>query len=145
MSSLCQMLGGPSSLFKLCQRLPSLSALRTKWRWKCSGNLITNGCLWTHPSRRCISTAPSLHVADLTEREKRVLDRLYDGLVKGHRAALAESITLVETQHPRKKELAQVLLQRVLAYRQEQERANGNQPVAFRIGQCHSNGSIHFV
>ncbi|XP_076150333.1 methylmalonic aciduria type A protein, mitochondrial [Alosa pseudoharengus] len=126
----------PSGFLKLCQRLPSLSALRngSMWRWNCSGNLITNVCLWTHPSKRCVSTAPSLHVADLTEREKRVLDKLYDGLVKGHRAALAESITLVETQHPRKKELAQVLLQRVLAYRQEQERANGNQPVAFRIG-----------
>ncbi|KAG5286291.1 hypothetical protein AALO_G00013210 [Alosa alosa] len=130
------MMMSPSGFLKLCQRPPSLSALRngSMWRWNCSGNLITNVCLWTHPSKRCVSTAPSLHVADLTEREKRVLDKLYDGLVKGHRAALAESITLVETQHPRKKELAQVLLQRVLAYRQEQERANGNQPVAFRIG-----------
>lgn len=139
-SSRWQMMGGPSGLFKLCQRLPSLSAVRngSMWRWKyggTGGTHISNGCLWTHPSTRCVSTAPSLHVADLTEREKRVLDKLYDGLVKGHRAALAESITLVETQHPRKRELAQVLLQRVLAYRQEQERANGNQPVAFRIGQ----------
>ncbi|XP_062372308.1 methylmalonic aciduria type A protein, mitochondrial [Sardina pilchardus] len=129
-------MGSPSGFLKLCQRLPSVSTLRngSMWRWNCRGNLITNVSLWTLPSKRCVSTAPSLHVADLTEMEKRVLDKLYDGLVKGHRAALAESITLVETQHPRKKELAQVLLQRVLAYRQEQERANGNQPVAFRIG-----------
>ncbi|RVE76092.1 hypothetical protein OJAV_G00005330 [Oryzias javanicus] len=50
------------------------------------------------------------------------------------RASLAESITLVETQHSRKKELAQVLLQRVLAYRREQESRNGGRPVAFRVG-----------
>ncbi|KAG7221941.1 hypothetical protein INR49_016967 [Caranx melampygus] len=59
---------------------------------------------------------------------------MYDGLIGGQRASLAESITLVETQHPRKKELAQVLLQRVLAYRAEQERSNGGKPVAFRVG-----------
>lgn len=47
---------------------------------------------------------------------------------------MAECITLVETQHPRKKELAQVLLQRVLAYRREQESRNGGKPVAFRVG-----------
>lgn len=75
------------------------------------------------------------HIADLTDRENRLLTKLYNGLIGGQRAALAESITLVETQHPRKKELAQVLLQRVLAYRQEQERHNGGKPVAFRVGQ----------
>ncbi|KAL2098366.1 hypothetical protein ACEWY4_007573 [Coilia grayii] len=132
----CQMIGVSSGFFRLCQRLPSLSTLsnESRLRWRYSGNLTTNGYFRAYSSSRCVSTAPCLHVVDLTEREKRALDRLYDGLVKGHRAALAESITLVETQHPRKKELAQVLLQRVLAYRQKQERANGNQPVAFRIG-----------
>ncbi|XP_016402047.1 methylmalonic aciduria type A protein, mitochondrial isoform X2 [Sinocyclocheilus rhinocerous] len=59
---------------------------------------------------------------------------LYDGLIGGQRAALAESITLVETQHPRKKELAQALLQRMLAFRQELEKRNGGNPVAFRVG-----------
>lgn len=133
----CQMMGVPSGFLELCQRLPLLSALRngSRWGWKNSGNLTTNVFLRTYTSKRSVSTAPGLHVADLTEREKGVVDKLYNGLVTSHRAALAESITLVETQHPRKKELAQVLLQRVLAYRQEQEIANGNQPVAFRIGQ----------
>ncbi|RXN24440.1 methylmalonic aciduria type A mitochondrial [Labeo rohita] len=79
-------------------------------------------------------TAFSHHISDLTDREKRLLAKLYDGLIGGQRAALAESITLVETQHPRKKELAQVLLQRVLAFRQEQEKRNGGNPVAFRVG-----------
>ncbi|XP_071359196.1 methylmalonic aciduria type A protein, mitochondrial isoform X3 [Trachinotus anak] len=84
--------------------------------------------------RRGVSTALSQHIQDLSGPEQRLLAKLYDGLIGGQRASLAESITLVETQHPRKKELAQVLLQRVLAYRTEQESRNGGRPVAFRVG-----------
>lgn len=84
--------------------------------------------------RRSESTVANQHVQDLSGPEQRLLNKLYDGLIGGHRASLAECITLVETQHPRKKELAQVLLQRVLAYRREQESHNGGKPVAFRIG-----------
>lgn len=73
-------------------------------------------------------------IQDLSGPEQRLLNKLYEGLIGGQRASLAESITLVETQHPRKKELAQVLLQRVLAYRREQESRNGGKPVAFRVG-----------
>ncbi|XP_040891150.1 methylmalonic aciduria type A protein, mitochondrial isoform X1 [Toxotes jaculatrix] len=83
---------------------------------------------------RGVSTALSEHIQDLSGLEQRLLTKLYEGLIGGQRASLAESITLVETQHPRKKELAQVLLQRVLAYRTEQERRNGGKPVAFRVG-----------
>ncbi|XP_061737181.1 methylmalonic aciduria type A protein, mitochondrial isoform X3 [Nerophis ophidion] len=83
---------------------------------------------------RKVSTALSQHIQDLSGPEERLLNKLYEGLIGGQRASLAESITLVETQHPRKKELAQVLLQRVLAYRKEQERRNGGKPVAFRVG-----------
>ncbi|XP_063738795.1 methylmalonic aciduria type A protein, mitochondrial isoform X3 [Eleginops maclovinus] len=80
------------------------------------------------------STALRQHLQDLSGPEQRLLDKLYEGLIGGQRASLAESITLVETQHPRKKELAQVLLQRVLAYRREQESRDGGKPVAFRVG-----------
>ncbi|KAK7930567.1 hypothetical protein WMY93_006962 [Mugilogobius chulae] len=84
---------------------------------------------------RAFSTAlSSEHIQDLSGPEQRLLSRLYEGLIGGQRASLAESITLVETQHPRKKELAQVLLQRVLAYKREQERGNGGKPLAFRVG-----------
>ncbi|XP_075947518.1 methylmalonic aciduria type A protein, mitochondrial isoform X2 [Anarhichas minor] len=84
--------------------------------------------------KRGVSTALGSHIQDLSGPEQRLLDKLYEGLIGGQRASLAESITLVETQHPRKKELAQVLLQRVLAYRKEQESRNGGKPVAFRVG-----------
>ncbi|XP_055014476.1 methylmalonic aciduria type A protein, mitochondrial [Boleophthalmus pectinirostris] len=87
------------------------------------------------PSARCFTTAVNTeHIQDLSGPEQRLLNKLYEGLIGGQRASLAESITLVETQHPRKKELAQVLLQRVLAYRREQEKQNRGRPLAFRVG-----------
>lgn len=56
------------------------------------------------------------------------------GLVQGQRACLAEAITLVESTHTRKKELAQVLLQRVLAHQRERELQNQGKPFTFRVG-----------
>ncbi|KAM9792992.1 methylmalonic aciduria type A protein, mitochondrial [Neosynchiropus ocellatus] len=91
-------------------------------------------CLNSRIQWRTASTALSHHIQDLSAPEQRLLNKLYEGLIGGQRASLAESITLVETQHPRKKELAQVLLQRVLAHRREQESRNGGRPVAFRVG-----------
>ncbi|KPP70840.1 methylmalonic aciduria type A protein, mitochondrial-like, partial [Scleropages formosus] len=88
------------------------------------------------PRGNCCPEAAFHHrrAEELTEHERRVLARLYRGLVGGRRACLAESITLVETQHPRKKELAQVLLQQVLSYGKQREELNGGKPLAFRIG-----------
>ncbi|KAM3624370.1 uncharacterized protein V6R79_022567 [Siganus canaliculatus] len=83
---------------------------------------------------RSVSTALRHNIGELSGPEQRLLNKLYEGLIGEQRASLAESITLVETQHPRKKELAQVLLQRVLGYRREQESRNGGKPVAFRVG-----------
>lgn len=72
---------------------------------------------------------------ELSDKEQRLLDRLYSGVIQGHRACLAEAITLMESTHSRKKEIAQVLLQKVLSYHQEQEQLNKGQPLAFRVGQ----------
>lgn len=83
---------------------------------------------------RAASKAVGQQIQDLSGPEQRLLSKLHKGLIGGQRASLAESITLVETQHPRKKELAQVMLQRVLAYRREQESRNGGKPVSFRVG-----------
>ncbi|XP_061131019.1 methylmalonic aciduria type A protein, mitochondrial isoform X2 [Syngnathus typhle] len=106
-------------------------------------HITTTHCCLCHPKTvskslcrpwRAVSTALNQHINDLSGAEQRLLNKLYTGLIGGQRASLAESITLVETQHPRKKELAQVLLQRVLAYKGEQESCNGGKPVAFRVG-----------
>ncbi|XP_022540269.1 methylmalonic aciduria type A protein, mitochondrial [Astyanax mexicanus] len=136
---------GPAGLLPVLHRLKTLSfkctSLSAAAAAKCSSFQMSRADLWVGPTctllhRRNITveTALSHHGSELTDREKRLLDRLYNGLVGGQRASLAESITLVETQHPRKKELAQVLLQRVLAFRQQLERQNGGKPVAFRVG-----------
>ncbi|XP_065544192.1 methylmalonic aciduria type A protein, mitochondrial [Lathamus discolor] len=78
--------------------------------------------------------APDEQVEELSDREQRLVDRLYSGLIQGHRACLAESITLVESTQSRKKKIAQVLLQKILSYHREQEKLNQGKPLAFRVG-----------
>lgn len=131
---------GPTRVFPVLHRVVALSSIRSTTALRHSlckpAGKLCYASLCTLQQTRSASTETALshHISDLTDREKRLLTKLYDGLIGGQRAALAESITLVETQHPRKKELAQVLLQRVLAFRQEQEKRNGGNPVAFRVG-----------
>ncbi|XP_024424974.2 methylmalonic aciduria type A protein, mitochondrial [Desmodus rotundus] len=86
--------------------------------------------------KRPLCTHPTLkeHTDGLSDNEQRFVDKLYTGLIHGQRACLAEAITLIESTHKRKKELAQVLLQKVLAYHREQERLNKGKPRAFRVG-----------
>ncbi|CAL8272459.1 unnamed protein product [Gadus morhua 'NCC'] len=108
--------------------LSTLSHVRYEWRF------VTPSQTGQHVRCGSIDSAFRQHIQDLSPAENRLLDKMYLGLIGGQRASLAESITLVETQHPRKKELAQVLLQRVLAYREEQEKSNGGKPEAFRVG-----------
>ena len=87
------------------------------------------------PRKLCLQTALEGHTEGLSDKEQRLLDKLYAGLIQGQRACLAEAITLVESTHSRKKELAQVLLQKVLAHHREQEKLNKGKPLAFRVGQ----------
>lgn len=132
------------SLLRHFSSLPSSLTVPSSTRSCCLHRGVLTGSYPCHQSpnpghscqhRRGVSTALGQHIQDLSGPEQRLLDKLYKGLIGGQRASLAESITLVETQHPRKKELAQVLLQRVLAYRREQESQNGGKPVAFRVGE----------
>ncbi|XP_042572437.1 methylmalonic aciduria type A protein, mitochondrial [Cyprinus carpio] len=131
---------GPTRVFPVLHRVVALSSIRSTTALRHSlckpAGKLCYASLCTLQQTRSASTETALshHISDLTDREKRLLTKLYDGLIGGQRAALSESITLEETQHPRKKELAQVLLQRVLAFRQEQEKRNGGNPVAFRVG-----------
>lgn len=82
----------------------------------------------------CQQAAPEQQAEGLSEQEQRLVDRLYHGLIQGHRACLAESITLIESTQSRKKKVAQVLLQKVLSYHREQEQLNQGKPLAFRVG-----------
>lgn len=83
----------------------------------------------------CVQTSLKEHTEGLSDKEQRFVDKLYTGLIQGQRACLAEAITLIESTHHRKKELAQVLLQKVLGYHREQEQLNEGKPRAFRVGQ----------
>ncbi|XP_052510857.1 methylmalonic aciduria type A protein, mitochondrial isoform X2 [Budorcas taxicolor] len=94
---------------------------------------------WMLPSngltrKLCLPTTLEEHTEGLSDKEQRLVDKLYAGLIQGQRACLAEAITLVESTHSRKKELAQVLLQKVLAHNREQEKLNKGKPLAFRVG-----------
>ncbi|OCT99741.1 hypothetical protein XELAEV_18005522mg [Xenopus laevis] len=85
-------------------------------------------------TRLCISAVTHQDADILTEKEKRLLNNLYTGLIRGQRACLAEAITLVESTHSRKREMAQVLLHMVLSHHREQEKLNSGKPLAFRVG-----------
>ncbi|XP_075055245.1 methylmalonic aciduria type A protein, mitochondrial [Mixophyes fleayi] len=87
-------------------------------------------------SRRnlCISATVQQEAELLTEKEQRLLNNIYGGLISGHRACLAEAITLIESTHMRKRQIAQVLLQKVLSHQREQEHLNNGKPLAFRVG-----------
>ncbi|KAM5191735.1 methylmalonic aciduria type A protein, mitochondrial [Mantella aurantiaca] len=82
----------------------------------------------------CISALTQQEAEPLARKEERLLNSIYEGLVKGHRACLAEAITLIESTHMRKRQIAQVLLQKVLTHHREQERLNNGKPLAFRVG-----------
>ncbi|XP_078262309.1 methylmalonic aciduria type A protein, mitochondrial [Rhinoraja longicauda] len=70
----------------------------------------------------------------LSDWEKRLLERLCDGLLGGDRSCLAEGITLAESTNGQKKHLARLLLQKVLDCQRERERLNDQRPLAFRMG-----------
>ncbi|KFV92184.1 hypothetical protein N327_03134, partial [Fulmarus glacialis] len=95
-------------------------------KWICSLNGLRR--------ELCQQAAPDQQVEGLSDREQRLIDRLYNGLIQGHRACLAEAITLVESTQSTKKKIAQVLLQKVLSYHREQEKLNQGKPLAFRVG-----------
>ncbi|XP_027207234.1 methylmalonic aciduria type A homolog, mitochondrial isoform X1 [Penaeus vannamei] len=60
--------------------------------------------------------------------------RLLKGLHAGQRASLAESITLVETSHPKKKLQARQLLSAVLQEATETQYRKGTKALSFRLG-----------
>ncbi|XP_009467042.1 PREDICTED: methylmalonic aciduria type A protein, mitochondrial [Nipponia nippon] len=99
---------------------------RYRTTWMCSSNSLRR--------ELCQQVAPDQQIEGLSDREQRLVDRLYNGLIQGHRACLAEAITLVESTQSRKKKIAQVLLQKVLSYHREQEKLNQGKPLAFRVG-----------
>ncbi|KAM8968441.1 methylmalonic aciduria type A protein, mitochondrial isoform 2-T4 [Sarcophilus harrisii] len=110
--------------FSCTQSLNSFGLYRAEWMLPSCGFKRKLG----------IQTTLKLHTEGLSDKERRFVNKLYTGVIQGQRASLAESITLIESTHSRKKELAQVLLQMVLNYHKEQEQLNNGKPLAFRVG-----------
>lgn len=92
---------------------------------------------------RCRSSAASIYslsksfqivqaTQELDSRETNVVDSLYNGLLSSNRACLAQSITLTESTHPRKRLQARSLLKKALQHcKQCQQKENS---YSFRIG-----------
>ena len=73
---------------------------------------------------------------ELDSSEVNVVDKLYSGLLSSNRACLAQSITLIESTHARKRLQAQLLLQKALQYCKQLLHENDQTSVSFRIGRC---------
>ncbi|XP_070553890.1 methylmalonic aciduria type A homolog, mitochondrial-like [Ptychodera flava] len=71
---------------------------------------------------------------DQETADDRLVKKLYQGVVTGKRASLAEAITLVENINPRKRALAERLLTDVLGYLRKKEQHNSGKPISFRAG-----------
>lgn len=61
------------------------------------------------------------------------IERLFQGILKGHRGNLAEAITLVETLHSKKYQKAQELLEKLVKFSKEQDPSKNGRH-SFRIG-----------
>ncbi|KAH3843336.1 methylmalonic aciduria type A protein, mitochondrial-like [Dreissena polymorpha] len=81
-----------------------------------------------------LSTFATLSKSSITQEDEEYVKDLYQGVIDGKRGSLAKAITLVESTHPKKQELAQVLLGDVLKYNKEREQRAGVQNYTFRIG-----------
>lgn len=66
--------------------------------------------------------------------ESHLIQRLFQGLIRGERGSLAQAITLVETLHPSKYHQAQKLLARVVKYSKHAPPFSNDRHCSFRIG-----------
>lgn len=82
-------------------------------------------------SFRCLITVSE----NLTKNDEFV-DSLYEGILNQERGHLARGITLIESTHPKKKQQAQLLLNKILQHSTEHENNKMAKPLSFRIGMC---------
>lgn len=84
---------------------------------KCSSNFSSSS----------IQTQPGLNI-----QEARIVDNLFNGLLSSNRASLAQSITLIESTHTRKRLQARALLSKALQHQKNQLDLKFS--TSFRIG-----------
>lgn len=86
-----------------------------------------------HSGLRVSQTFPS--ESGLNDSENFAVDRLFNGLLSSNRASLAQSITLIESTHARKRLQAQELLRRSLQHCKQSLNQSHDSPISFRIGK----------
>ena len=74
-----------------------------------------------------------------------VVQRLFKGLVEGKRSMLAESITLIESMHPRKQAQAQLLLSKMMEQAKTVTKETHKNISSFRIGEIALPRLIGFI
>lgn len=91
------------------------------------------------PSAKLFTASKSFQIPDLNRQEREVVDKLFNGLCTSNRACLAQSITLIESTHARKKLQARELLQKALHYCKTNQTEEN---VSFRIGRISRIGLL---
>ena len=103
------------------------------WRFVSRGFmriLPCNRLLGVTTAQRNLATKSEVKSAS----ESHLIQRLFQGIIRGDRGSLAQAITLVETLHPRKYHQAQQLLARVVKYSKHAPPFSNGQRCSFRIG-----------
>ena len=113
-------------------KLNSITPLKSFYSWCKNNNVSILTCSnYSYQFKRLISNDVKI---DLTLNEKDTVDTLFNGLVQSNRASLAQSITLVESTHPRKRLQAKLLLSKAL-HHCSRSSGTSNQSLSFRIGK----------
>ncbi|XP_022086228.1 methylmalonic aciduria type A homolog, mitochondrial-like isoform X2 [Acanthaster planci] len=91
---------------------------------------------WSQTLRTSVPATNSVHKtsASQTLDKESLAKKLFHQLVGGHRAAIAQCITLVESTHHGKQAQARELLAEILAYLKKKTAENDGIPTSFRIG-----------
>lgn len=100
------------------------------WRFVLSGSTRISTCVPPLAVKRNFATRSEAKSAG----ESHLLQRLFQGIIRGDRGSLAQAITLVETLHPSKYHQAQKLLARVVKYSKHAAPFSNGRHCSFRIG-----------
>lgn len=100
------------------------------WRFVLSGSTRISTCFSPLAVKRNFSISSEATPAG----ESHLIQRLFQGIIRGDRGSLAQAITLVETLHPSKYHQAQKLLARVVKYSKHAPPFSNARHCSFRIG-----------
>uniref|UniRef100_A0A8R1DYS4 DUF3402 domain-containing protein n=1 Tax=Caenorhabditis japonica TaxID=281687 RepID=A0A8R1DYS4_CAEJA len=92
------------------------------------------------PFENLLEQYSRVHWDDTVTYDDPTVQRIYDNLISGSRAALASAITLVESRNPTKRAQGNLLLKMVLDMEREKYKKYGRDSMIFRVGISGSPG-----